>query len=135
MNSTDRKTMKLRSELTLIAIEDSGTLLDVGKRCYYDLNDTAFFLVRHMEEGCCYRSLTAEFISEFNVGQETARSDIDYFIDELLRLGLAVLEKAKGEPLPMMSKGPGRKPYHAPLIEYQKELAVASGSEPLTPDA
>ena len=84
MQGMEEKTVRLKSELTLIDIEDSGTLLDVENRCYYDLNDIAFFLVRRMEEGCQYRSLMEEFIAEFDVEQETARSDVANFVDELL---------------------------------------------------
>ena len=132
MQGMEEKTVRLKSELTLIDIEDSGTLLDVENRCYYDLNDTAFFLVRRMEEGCQYRSLMEEFIAEFDVEQETARSDVANFVDELLRHNLVLTEEGKEESVPMKSQEQVRKPYRAPALEYKKELTVAAALEAVT---
>ena len=132
MQGMEEKTVRLKSELTLIDIEDSGTLLDVENRCYYDLNDTAFFLVRRMEEGCQYRSLMEEFIAEFDVEQETARSDVANFADELLRHNLVLTEEGKEKSAPIKSKEQVRKPYRAPALEYKKELTVAAALEAVT---
>ena len=132
MQGMEEKTVRLKSELTLIDIEDSGTLLDVENRCYYDLNDIAFFLVRRMEEGCQYRSLMEEFIAEFDVEQETARSDVANFVDELLRHNLVLTEEGKEESVPMKSQEQVRKPYRAPMLEYKRELTVAAALEAVT---
>ena len=125
MENLKGKMLKLKGDLTLISIEDKAALLNVEKRCYYDPNDTAFFLLKLMEDGYLYDSMETELVSEFNVARETARLDINNFIEELLGLGLvevreeAMVRKGMGEPKK------GRKAYQTPLIEYEAEIAVA----------
>jgi len=134
MKDLDGKAVKLKGELTLIAFEESGTILDVEKRCYYDLNDTAFLLTRRMEEGCPYPILVAELVAEFDVSGETARIDVGKFINEVTRRDLVVIAEGKEASMPTGSKRAGVKPYQPPVLECQRELAVASGAAPFTID-
>ena len=128
MENLKGKTLKLREDLTLVSIEDKAALLDVEKRCYYDPNDTAFFLLKLMEDGYLYDDMETELVSEFNVAGEAARLDINNFIEELLRLGLveireeAVAREGMGEPRKE------KKAYQAPLLEEQAEIAVAGAA-------
>jgi len=128
MENVKRKTLKLKEDLTLVSIEDKAALLDVEKRCYYDPNDTAFFLLKLMEDGCLYEHMKAELVSEFDVAEETARRDLDNFVEELLRLGLveigeeATAREIEGEPKK------GKKAYQAPQLEHQAEIAVVTGN-------
>ncbi len=133
MSNLDGKTIKLEDQLLLIAVEESGTILDIERRCYYDLNDTAFFLARQLEKSCQQKVLTAKLVSEFEVSEGTARSDVDAFINELKRRDLIVFAEEKEESINIPSSRSGLKSYQSPALECQKELTVASGSEPLTP--
>jgi len=132
MKDIDGKTLKLNDQLTLIAVEESGTILDIERRCYYDLNDTAFFLVRQLEEGCGYQSLTAELFSEFDVSEETAHSDIDMFVNELVKRDLVVIKEGEEASVNIRSRKPGLKLYQSPALECQRELNVAAANGAFT---
>ncbi len=132
MKDIDGKTLKLKDQLTLIAVEESGTILDIERRCYYDLNDTAFFLARQLEEGCGYQSLTAELFSEFDVSEDAARSDIDMFVNELMKRDLVVIKEGEEGSVNILSRKPGLKPYQSPALECQRELNVAAANGALT---
>ena len=72
--------LKLRDDLTLVSVEDSGALLDIEKRCYHDLNSTAFFIVSPLENGYPYDEILTSLTSEFSIDVDTAQPDIDSFI-------------------------------------------------------
>ena len=128
------KILKLREDLTLVSVEDSGALLDVEKRCYHDLNSTAFFIAGLLENGYLYDKIPTALTTEFSVDVITARQDTDDFVEELLRHGLLNIVEETID----FSKAPedkqGEKPYQEPSFEYQKELAVASGQTVATTD-
>jgi hypothetical protein len=132
MRDLNNKTCKLNDDLTLVAVEDSGVMLHVEKRCYYDLNVTAFFLLNLMEKGCHHEQLLRELTSEFHVDRETAQKDIDIFLKELMRLDLLSINEEKVERKSITGSGSGKKPYRSPVLEYQKDLAVACAVEALT---
>jgi hypothetical protein len=134
MKEIEGKTLKPKGDLTLVSVEDSGALLDVEKRSYYELNDTAFFLLKLMEEGCRYERLHTELTSEFHVDQETAWRDIDEFLKELIRRDLLGIGEEEGEQKEAAGSGQGGRIYHAPVLEYQQELAVACAAISFTPD-
>ncbi len=125
MKDLGGKILKLREDLTLVSVEDSGALLDVEKKCYYDLNSTAFFITSLLDNGYQYDAIQVAVISEFNVNVKTARPDIDNFIDELLRHGLLGVEEEIIELTNAYGGKRATKPYQAPIIEYNAELAVA----------
>ncbi len=128
MDNLKGKMLRLKEDLTLVSVEDKAALLDVEKRCYHDLNDTAFFLLKLMEKGCPYENMKIGLISEFDATEEAVQRDIDNFIEELLRLGLvgireeAIAREVIGEP------GKGKKAYQAPQFEYEAEIAAVSGT-------
>jgi hypothetical protein len=126
------KTLKLKEDLTLVSVEDKAALLDVEKRCYYEPNDTAFFLLKLMENRCLYEDMESELVSQFDVAKGTARLDLDNFIEEVLRLGLI---ETRAEAVARRSTGKSdkeKRPYQAPLVEHEAEIAVACGSMPVT---
>ncbi|MFC1980129.1 PqqD family protein [Chloroflexota bacterium] len=88
MKDLEEKKLKLREDLTLVSVEDSGALLDVEKRCYHDLNATAFFIASLLENGYRYDEIQIAVVSEFSIDMETAQTDVDSFIEELQRHGL-----------------------------------------------
>ena len=126
MKSLDSRTAKLKGGLTLINIEESGMLLDIENRCYYDLNDTAFFLARRLETGCQYDNLQAKFVAEFNIDEETARLDMENFLLELARKDLLTIGETNTKSGGTLEVKRGVKPYQAPTFNYRKELIVAS---------
>jgi hypothetical protein len=128
MNHLSKATLKLRDDLTLVSVEDSGALLDVEKRCYYDLNSTAFFIASLLENGYPYDEITTVLTSEFKIDVETAQPDVDYFVEELLRHGLLSISEETVEFSKTTDCKQCKKTYQAPGFENQKELAVASGS-------
>ncbi|MFC1938213.1 PqqD family protein [Chloroflexota bacterium] len=132
MGNLKMKILKPKEDLTLVSVEDKAALLDVGKRCYYDLNDTAFFLFKLMEGGCLYEDMQAGLISEFDVSEGVALLDTHNFIEEILRLGLVEISEE-----PMLSRGVSKpekekKAYQAPLLEQEAEIVVAHGQPPVT---
>jgi hypothetical protein len=119
------KSLKLKESVTLVAVEASGALLDAENRCYYDLNYTAFFLLKLIEKGYHYESLQTELVSKFNIDEEIGRNDIDSFINGLIRLDIIqIVETASEYPVTSIIKK-GNTLYETPTIEYKSELAVA----------
>jgi hypothetical protein len=132
MENLRGKTLKLKEDLTLVSVEDKAALLDVEKRCYYEPNDTAFFLLKLMEQGCLYEDMEPALVSAFDVAEGTARLDIDNFIEEALRLGLIEIGR---EAVACQSVGKPKKEkktYQTPLVEHQAGIAVACAVALLT---
>ena len=132
MNSWDGKTIRLKGDLTLINFEEIGTLLDIEKRCYYDLNNTAFFLVRRIEDGSHYQNLVADVVAEFSTQEETAHADINKFIDELVRHDLVIIQEGESEYVIAQRGKIGDKPYQSPTLNYETELTVAAALNVVT---
>jgi len=131
MENMAGKTLKLREDLTLVAIEHKAALLDVDKRRYFDPNDTASSLLKLLEEGSLYEDLRVALVSEFDVAEETAWADVDSFVGELLRLGLVDIEEATTQAVMAEPKAP-RKSYHVPQFEPLTVL-VATAEAPPSP--
>ena len=125
MKDTSDKIMKLKEDLTLVSVDDSGALLDVEKRCYYDLNSTAFFIASLLENGYPYDEIQTSLISEFNVDADSTRPDIDTFIEELQKYGLLSIgeETIKYKKATYIKQG--EKTYKQPIIQYNSEIAVS----------
>ena len=125
MEDLKEKTLRLREDLTLVSVEDKAALLDVERKCYYDLNDTAFFLLKLMEDGYLYQDMKAGLVSEFDVAEVTAQLDTGNFIEEVLKLGLIEISE---EPMIRQSVGKSekKKAYQSPLLEEEARIAVAN---------
>ena len=133
MENLKGKTLKLKEDLTLVSIEDKAALLDVEKRCYYDPNDTAFFVLKLMEDGCLYEHMKAQLVSGFDVAEETAWRDLDNFVEELLMLGLVEIEEEASAHEIVFEPKKGRKAYQAPQLEHQAEIVVGRAVSPDVP--
>jgi hypothetical protein len=127
MENVIAKTLKLKEDLTLVAIEEQATLLDVDTRRYFDPNDTALFLLKLMEGGCRYEDIKAALVTEFAVAEETARVDVEDFVGELLNLGLVDSREATAHEIVRESTGE-RRPYQAPRLEGQADIALVTGA-------
>lgn len=128
MENLKMKTLRLREDLTLVSIEDKAALLDVERKCYYDPNDTAFFLLKLLEEGCLYEDMKAKLVSEFDVAEETTWRDLDNFIEELLRQGLVEIKEEATARKSVSESKKEKKAYQTPLFEHQAEIVVAGGT-------
>ncbi len=133
MRELNVKTLKLNDRLTVISIDESSTILDIERRCYYNLNDTADFLVQHMRIEQNIESLLSETLFEFDVEEETARHDIENFIVDLVKKGLIYTTDGTINHARSIGVRRGIKPYQSPVLEYQKELIVASAQAAPTP--
>jgi hypothetical protein len=127
------RTIRLKEDLTLVSVEEKAALLDVERRCYYEPNDTAFFLLKLMEQGCLYEDMEAELISRFDVAEETAQLDLDNFIGELLKLGLVEFGEQTMARRSIGKPNKEKRPYQVPLLEHEAEVAIACAQVPLTP--
>jgi hypothetical protein len=127
------ETLILKKDLTLVAIPDRAALLDVENRRYFDPNDTASFLLKLMENGCLYEEIKVALVSEFDVAEHTALVDLDNFVGELLRLSLVEVgaEATAHEIVREPSKE--RKPYQAPQLENEADIAVACAPNGVSP--
>ena len=128
MQNLKDKILKLKEDVTLVSIEDEAALLDVESRCYYDPNDTAFFILKLIEDGIAVDDIRTELLSEFDVDERLARLDLDAFIEELLKLTLIEIRVAG-----MARRDEGRtkkekKAYHSPLLEHPTAIEVAAAS-------
>ncbi|MFC1979731.1 PqqD family protein [Chloroflexota bacterium] len=125
MENLKMKTLRLKEDHTMVSVEDKAALLDVGKRCYYDLSDTSFLLLKLMEGGCLYEDMHAGLVSEFYVSEGEALLDTDNFIEEVLRLGLIEISEEPMVRQRVSKPEKEKKAYQAPLLEEQAEIAVA----------
>jgi hypothetical protein len=124
------RNIRLKEDLTLVSVEEKAALLDVERRCYYEPNDTAFFLLKLMEQGCLYEDMEAELISRFDVAEETAQLDLDNFIGELLKLGLVEFGEQTMAHRSVGKPDKEKTAYQAPLLEHAAEIAVACAPAP-----
>ena len=74
-------------------IDGSHVLISVGANIadfngYIQLNETAAFLWRSLEEPKTAKELAAELSEEFDVSAEEAREDVDMFLKELVSQNL-----------------------------------------------
>ena len=133
MENMKGKALKLKGDLTLVSIEDQASLLDVENRCYYDPNDTAFFLLKLMEDGILYDDMSAALVSEYDVDEITARLELDSFVAELLKIELVdIKEGGTASRNPLYKAQRNKKAFHSPLLKQQSEIAVAAASTPVT---
>ena len=133
MENLKGKLLKLKGDLTLVSIEDQASLLDVENRCYYDPNDTAFFLLKLMEDGILYDDMSAALVSEYDVDEITARMELDSFVTELLNIELVdIKEGGTASRNPLYKAQRNMKAFHSPLLKQQSEIAVAAASTPVT---
>jgi len=127
MENMKGQTLKLKEDCTAVSIENMGALLDVEKRCYYDLNESAYFILKLIEDGCLYEDIVPGLTSEFKVVYETAKADSDNFINECISMGLVEITeetfvcKSVVEPK-------NRKTYTQPLLERTDGILSVSAA-------
>lgn len=128
MENLKGKTLRLKEDLTLVSVEDKAALLDVERRCYYDLNNSAFSILKLIEGGCLYEAMQAGLISEFDVSEEAAKLDTDNFIEEILRLDWVEIGEEAIILRSVSKPEKEKKDYQPPLLEQEAEIVVAYGA-------
>ena len=132
METVKGRTLKLKDDVTLVSIDGAYALLDVDRKCYFEPDEVAYFLLKLMEEGLTYEELVAELLSEYDVSDDCAECDIDSFISELRKLGLIEMkDSAPGAQRPHKASIV-KKLYAPPELVHQEELVVSVASEPPT---
>ena len=116
MENMKGQTLKLKEDYTVVSIEDIGALLDVKKRCYYDVNESAYFILKLIDNGCFYEDVVPGLIAEFDVVEQTAQVDSDSFINELINMGLVDISEETAERMPAVQPKKMRKPYTSPEL-------------------
>ncbi|MCX8205478.1 MAG: PqqD family protein [Candidatus Nezhaarchaeota archaeon] len=129
MNRRHRQTARLREGLLVVTIDNEGLLLDVAKKCYYSLNDTAAFILKQLENNVSPLSLLRRLMAEYKVEAATAKADVDTFLNLLLKHELITLEEGTAtitEPEEGLNVEGGRN-YQPPRIELEAEIRTVIG--------
>jgi hypothetical protein len=93
-----------------------------GKFKYYDLNATQAFILRFTLQDVPIDLLTQLYMSEFGVNDQTARGDIEQFIDTLLQRKLI-------KTIPKVAK-----PHVSPYVDPNVGLPARDFEKPLELD-
>ncbi len=77
--------VNFKSEVTL---SESGFLFDHSSGLTYTLNPTGQFIFRALQNGKGGQKILSQIMDEFDVDDNTARKDLDDFIQQLKEFGL-----------------------------------------------
>lgn len=88
MRNMRGKTFKLKEDVTLVSAKGNEALLDRKRRCYYNPNESAYFLLKLMEKGISYEELQDSLLSGIADLAKNILLDQDAFIEEAIRLNL-----------------------------------------------
>lgn len=88
--------MRRNSEFLMRQVADTTVVVPVGAATFHfhgmlTLNSTGAFLWEQLETEQTVESLTAALLSEYQVTEETARKDVERFLEKMLPTG-AILE-------------------------------------------
>lgn len=75
-------------------VDGTGVLLDLDSKCYFTLNATGVRIWQTMSgpSGASIDALADMLVSEFDVSDADARTDVADLLDELARESLATLD-------------------------------------------
>lgn len=87
--------MKLKNGFVLRQIGGHYIVVPIGVQtvdfnCMLTLNDTGACLWRHLQEDCTQEQLVAALLEEYDVTEETARTDVAKFVENLRQTELLV---------------------------------------------
>ncbi len=85
--------MKIKDNLILREIAGSWIIVPVAEMVVefnglMNLNETGAFLWKRLTEGADIDNLIASLLSEYEIDEETARADVQEFVDQLQEKGL-----------------------------------------------
>jgi hypothetical protein len=89
ISNREAMSITLQPRIAWQVIDGEGVVLDLDGQRVMGLNDTAVFLLERLPS-VDESSLAAALAAEFDVSIETARADVNGFLAELRRRGLAV---------------------------------------------
>lgn len=116
------KVLCLKDDTNLIEVGGDALLLDVMNRCYYELNNSASFVLGLLEGGCSKEQLRTNMVAAYTVDPETAASDIDRFLAELSRFDLLVTMEEAEAPVKPVGSVNYKRVYHAPLLRPEARV-------------
>ncbi len=119
----------LRENATLVAVDDERVLLDAERRCYYSMNDVAFFILQLAESGCMLNDARRSLAARFDVTEHATAADLDRFVSDAAALGVVRVDECE-EDSPSRTPAVGRPvgtrwPYAVPALERESELLTA----------
>lgn len=132
MENMAGKTLKLKSTIILASVEEAHAVLDVEQKCYFDPNETAYFLLKLMEEGSTCQELLDNLLAEYYVRIEKATDELNCFIAELNRFNLLEIttDDLKTPIAPEIKAI--KKPYESPSLMNKVEgILVSAANGPL----
>lgn len=88
--------MKLREDFVLRQIAQTWVILPLGEKTVdfsgmLTLNETGAMLWRVLERTSDPKALVEALISEYDVSEEQAQSDVNAFLDKLIQVGCVIM--------------------------------------------
>lgn len=69
-----------------LALSDNGFLFDTWTGCTFTLNPTGTAVLRGLQQGLSPRQIGSQLATEFEVDMETATTDVNDFVHQLVEL-------------------------------------------------
>ncbi len=91
--------MKIKDGFILRQVAGSYIVIGVGGEAVdfngmITINETGVFIWKMLEKGCKKEELLSAFLEEYEIDEETAKTDIAEFINALLKANIVDLENA-----------------------------------------
>ncbi len=84
--------MKIKDGFLLRSVAGKNIVVPVGAELNFSgmisLNDTATFMWEKLTEGTTYDALLSAILSEYSIDEDTARKDLDSFLNKLADLSI-----------------------------------------------
>jgi len=126
---------KLKDTAFLVEVDDGGFIVDLARRCYYDLSASALSLARLLEHGATTEDLEGRLVADFEVDAEAAAADVARFTSELKALQLVEPVQGEAASRPRSAATASKKPYSAPSISLEREVLSEVRARPVSPVA
>ena len=82
---------KLAPDLLYETLSDGeAALLDVHRRHFFTLNESAKYIFERLQQGASFDSISTDMAAEFEVDEAECRHDIDAFLSELRSRGMLI---------------------------------------------
>jgi hypothetical protein len=90
LRSMDRPLLRLNPQaVEWRAVEGEVVALDLNRSTYLGVNPSGSVLWEEIARGATRDQLVQRLVDTFEIGEEAARADVDAFVEDLLRRGLA----------------------------------------------
>ena len=90
LGSMDRPLLRLNEQaVEWRAVEGEVVALDLTQSTYLGINPSGAVLWQELSRGASRETLVQRLAEAFEIDEEAARKDVDAFVEDLLRRGLA----------------------------------------------